>query len=106
MKLVSLDARPSVREIPLEQLPLRLGRGLHADVAIDDRWLSRCHCELDTVDGEIFVRDLNSKHGTFVNGCLVAETRLTAGDKLRIGLSEFVACVEAESAMSRPSAAD
>ena len=36
------------------------------------------------------VRDLNSKHGTFVNGVRVKEAPLMSGDRLTVGRSRFI----------------
>jgi pSer/pThr/pTyr-binding forkhead associated (FHA) protein len=45
---------------------------------------------MSVVDGLIYVRDLGSKHGTFVNGARVREAILYPGDHLQIGLFDFV----------------
>jgi len=64
-------------------------------VRIDDRWLSRRHCRLDLAEGVIVVRDLGSRHGTFVNGRSISECKLLPGDKLSLGLTHLVAEYEA-----------
>ena len=63
---------------------------------IDDRWLSRQHCHLFTVDGVLFVRDLGSRHGTFVNGQAIRESQVLPGDELCVGLTHFIAEYELE----------
>lgn len=89
-KLISKDPLFSFHEIELVDLPLRLGRGPDADVQLGDRWVSREHCEIDSADEALVVRDLGSKHGTFVNGRSVMEAELHPGDELNIGLTRFV----------------
>jgi pSer/pThr/pTyr-binding forkhead associated (FHA) protein len=69
-------------------------------VRIDDRWLSRRHCRLDWHEGVLIVRDLGSRHGTFVNGHSVTEAKLLPGDELCIGLSHFIADYDASLANS------
>jgi pSer/pThr/pTyr-binding forkhead associated (FHA) protein len=91
IKLVCQDHLASPREIVVERFPIDLGRGEDAGLRIDDRWLSRRHCRLDMVDGVLTVRDLGSRHGTFINGENVRECKLLPGDELCIGLSHFVA---------------
>jgi pSer/pThr/pTyr-binding forkhead associated (FHA) protein len=92
VKLVCQDPLASSREITLDRFPLQIGRGTTAGLRIDDRWTSRQHCELRDVGGQIVVRDLGSRHGTYVNGQSVAgETLLLPGDELCVGLSHFVA---------------
>jgi pSer/pThr/pTyr-binding forkhead associated (FHA) protein len=89
-KLVAANPTGSCAEIRLAEFPLRLGRSPDVDVSIDDRWVSREHCEIDLVDDALLVRDLNSKHGTFVNGRPIHRASLKAGDMLALGLSKFV----------------
>ena len=89
LKLVCQDSLASPREIVVDHLPFDLGRGADVNLRIDDRWLSRRHCRLVLCGDELFVRDLGSRHGVFVNGQRVTECRLNAGDHLSIGLSHF-----------------
>ena len=74
-------------EIDLIDLPMVLGRSRHAQIRLCDRWVSRQHCELDLINGELVVRDLGATHGTYVNGQPIAEERLRLGDEIRIGLT-------------------
>jgi pSer/pThr/pTyr-binding forkhead associated (FHA) protein len=97
-KLVIANSTESCGEIPLTDFPLRLGRRPEADVCIDDRWVSREHCEIDFVDDVLVVRDLDSKHGTFVNGRSISRLVLKTGDLLTIGLSKFVVQYEHQTA--------
>ena len=107
VKLVCQDPLASPREITLDQFPVEIGRGNSAGVRIDDRWTSRRHCELQDADGRILVRDLGSRHGTFVNGQPVAEkTLLLPGDELCVGLSHFVAVYDLEMPLPPPSLSD
>ena len=96
IKLVCLNPLASPREITLDQFPIELGRGIGAGVRIDDRWLSRRHCRLTEVAGTIHVSDLQSRHGTLINGRPVTESPLQPGDELCIGLSHFTAVYEPE----------
>lgn len=91
LKLVSQDPLASPREIVIESFPCELGRAAGAAVQIDDRWLSRRHCRLEWTNGTLLVRDLGSRHGTFVNGQTVSESQLMPGDRLGLGLTHFVA---------------
>lgn len=102
-KLIAKDPLVSCREIVLTNFPLRLGRGSETDVSVGDRWVSREHCEIDCIDDVLLVRDLGSKHGTFVNGRSVLEAELKPGDLLNIGITRFV--VEYDSVSSTPSTA-
>ena len=77
-------------EIVLDVLPATMGRGSSAEILVQDRWASRRHCEINQIDGVLTVRDLGSSHGTFVNVQQVSQSQLNPGDKLRIGISEFL----------------
>ena len=44
--------------VRLNKYPVLLGRSESADIRLDDRWLSRNHCEIDVTDGELIIRDL------------------------------------------------
>jgi pSer/pThr/pTyr-binding forkhead associated (FHA) protein len=79
---------PKVR-ITFDQLPAVLGRNADADVHLDDRWVSRVHCEISEIDGTLVVRDLDSHNGTLVNGQYITEAHLMPGDRLTVGLSRF-----------------
>jgi pSer/pThr/pTyr-binding forkhead associated (FHA) protein len=73
----------------IEHFPAVVGRGSDADVRFRDAWISRVHCLLTLDDGRLSVRDLHSRHGTFVNGEPTIERALEPGDVLGLGLSAF-----------------
>jgi pSer/pThr/pTyr-binding forkhead associated (FHA) protein len=77
-------------ELTITHLPLVLGREGDRQLPVMDRWASRHHCELSDNHGRLFVRDLASKHGTFVNGERVDRCELMAGDRIMIGLTTLV----------------
>lgn len=74
-----------------------LGRATGADFIVDAALVSRVHCRFTaTADGELEIRDLESRNGTFVNGQRTEVARLTSGDKVQIGRVEVVALRDAE----------
>ena len=75
---------------------LVLGRGQSAGLAIpDDSEISGRHCELIRHGEAVFVRDLDSTNGTYVNGALVsADMKLHHHDVLRIGRTELRVTLE------------
>jgi pSer/pThr/pTyr-binding forkhead associated (FHA) protein len=89
-KLIVTGSTAGHREIPLFEFPTRLGRSPAADICVDDRWVSRDHCEIDCENQSLVVRDLGSKHGTYVNGRPVTYVQLHSGDELSVGLSRFL----------------
>ena len=52
-----------------------------------DTEVSHVHCELSLNGGKVFIRDLNSTNGTFLNGADIGrETRrIGPGDMVRVG---------------------
>jgi pSer/pThr/pTyr-binding forkhead associated (FHA) protein len=52
--------------------------------------VSRLHCEIHQINGRLVVLDLESRHGTFVNGYRVPFAHLMPGDILRLGKTRLV----------------
>ena len=88
VRIVCEDGKQQ-HEIAIEDSPVVIGRSDDATVRIDDRWLSRRHCEFESLDGTIVIRDLGSKHGTFVNDEPIDQLHLNPGDVISIGLNKF-----------------
>ena len=79
------------RERGLIDKPITIGRDADAGLQILDRSASRFHCEVFPVGGMWFVRDLDSKNGTFLNDeKLKDEELLRAGDVIKIGTTEMI----------------
>jgi hypothetical protein len=74
--------------------PILMGRCPQSDLHLHDTWISRRHCELIAVDDGLLVRDVGSKHGTFVNHEHVEQKLLRDGDTLSIGLTNFLVSYE------------
>jgi hypothetical protein len=68
------------------------GRGPEADAVLEgDEFASGRHARVFRRDGGVYVEDLGSTNGTFVNGQrLAAERRLRPGDVLVVGGTEMV----------------
>jgi pSer/pThr/pTyr-binding forkhead associated (FHA) protein len=63
-----------------------VGRGEAADVTLSDDFTSERHARFENRGGALFVEDLGSTNGTFVNGERIDErTDLAAGDTVRVG---------------------
>ncbi|MCB2046632.1 MAG: SpoIIE family protein phosphatase [Novosphingobium sp.] len=67
-------------------LGLKIGRTAPADIVIADSEVSRTHCSVFLKDDQLFVSDLGSTNGTFVDGNKVTEvTELLVGSVLQVG---------------------
>lgn len=51
----------------------------------DDKYFSRHHCLLEIAPPQIFIRDLGSTNGTYVNGVRIDAVHLKSGDKIQGG---------------------
>ena len=55
--------------ISLENLPISIGKKAElSDVIINEPSVSRLHARIFSKDGEMWVQDLNSRNGTYING--------------------------------------
>ena len=63
-----------------------IGRSESANFCLpEDRFFSRNHCLLEIAPPQIFLRDLGSTNGTYVNGLRVEATHLKSGDRIQGG---------------------
>ena len=67
-----------------------IGRGLDCHVVLTDPMCSRVHAIVFQNKDGWFLRDSNSRNGTFVNGQKIDEARLLDGSKLKVGSAEFL----------------
>ena len=89
IRFVSLDQGHHAWQISGQQLPIRIGSSSRADIRLDDETVSDFHCEIDQVNGVLWVRDLGSTEGTFVNGFHVAQSHVLPGDRLTVGTTSL-----------------
>jgi Protein of unknown function (DUF3662)/FHA domain len=61
-----------------------IGRGVEADIKIDDASISRLHCEV-ILGSEVLIRDLGSTNGTLVDGQRITEATLQENSIVKIG---------------------
>ncbi len=81
-----------------------IGRSESANFCLpEDRFFSRNHCLLEIAPPQIFIRDLGSTNGTFVNGLRVDAVHLKSGDRIQGGETVLEAEVYADSAVPGPS---
>jgi pSer/pThr/pTyr-binding forkhead associated (FHA) protein len=102
IELTEVDASTHQRKIVVDKLPVMIGQGPESSVRLDDHWVSRHHCEIDSVRGTLVVRDLGSMLGTFVNGLNVTTALLMPGDKLTVGITSFMVDYERRHAKRSP----
>jgi pSer/pThr/pTyr-binding forkhead associated (FHA) protein len=80
----------SGKEYPIS-LPCLIGRGKEADLALPDQTVSHRHALLDATDDKLWIKDLESANGVWVNGRRISgKTFLHPGDFIQIGLMKFI----------------
>jgi hypothetical protein len=75
--------------IPLLKRSLLVGRRESCDIVLRFSNVSAHHCQLTVVAGYWYVRDLNSRNGTKVNGVRVAEKRVDPGDVMSVAKHKY-----------------
>lgn len=74
------------RSVEFDKGRMILGRGDEADVKIEDDQVSRKHASVEVYSREqIYMSDLASQNGTWLNGMKIKNTRLMHGDLVRVG---------------------
>jgi predicted component of type VI protein secretion system len=74
-----------LREIPIDERPLTIGRAPENDIHIDNLAVSDHHARLSSENGKIVIEDLGSLNGTYVNDLRVDRAVLRDGDNIQIG---------------------
>jgi hypothetical protein len=79
-------------EFPLNSAPVTVGRGGQNDLVLDgDEFASARHARIEMRGDGVWVQDLESTNGTYVNGArVVGAQRVGAGDVLRVGETDLV----------------
>lgn len=85
VKLVMFKSNGEQKTLPLPADRVILGRAEDAQIRIPIEMCSRKHCELRVEGEELWLKDLGSSNGTFVNNERVGEVQLQAGDRITIG---------------------
>ena len=83
------EATPYLTSITGEEFKItksvtNIGRGVEADIQIDDTSVSRLHCAI-VLGSEVLIRDLGSTNGTVVDGTRASESVLRDGSIIKIG---------------------
>jgi pSer/pThr/pTyr-binding forkhead associated (FHA) protein len=77
------------REIPIKA-DMVVGRQAECDLQLTEGHASRKHARFSLVENAVWLEDLNSANGTFVNGTKInGKVKLAPGDRLRFDVEEF-----------------
>lgn len=83
--LVHVENAPP-RHIPLNVLPMTIGRSAPSEMILDGSTVSRRHCRFERHGDRVVITDLGSTNGTFIDGQRIsAPVTLDDGARLSIG---------------------
>ena len=82
--IVSID-EVVIKEVQLTKDKTTLGRRPYNDIVIDNLAVSGEHAVLQMTGSEVYLEDLNSTNGTYLNGKAIKKQLLQNGDSIEIG---------------------
>ena len=82
--VVSLDG-VVIKEVQITKDKTTLGRRPYNDMVIDNLAVSGEHAVLQMVGNDVFIEDLNSTNGTYINGKAIKKQLLAHNDTVEIG---------------------
>ncbi|MDF2692196.1 MAG: Response regulator of zinc sigma-54-dependent two-component system [Labilithrix sp.] len=80
------------------------GSAVHCELVVADKAVSRIHFELDPRPDGLWVKDLGSRNGTYVNGVKVTEARVPAGSVIRVGTTDMTVAYGNPEPLAEPGA--
>ncbi len=83
-----------IREIPLDQDVITIGRKTDNDIVIDNQAVSGYHARIKKEGNSLFIEDASSLNGTFINGQKISKGELHNGDVVLIGVHTLDVIVE------------
>ena len=82
--VISLDGAV-VREATISKEKTTLGRRPYNDIVIDNLAVSGEHAMFHLLGAEVYIEDLKSTNGTYVNGAAIKRHRLAHNDVIEVG---------------------
>jgi pSer/pThr/pTyr-binding forkhead associated (FHA) protein/anti-sigma regulatory factor (Ser/Thr protein kinase) len=93
---------PGAPRYPIDERAQYIGRSEQVDISLFEPTVSRQHATIQILDNMVVLKDLGSKHGTFVNSKRVSTIKLKVGDIVVFGLSLVLRLEAAEKPVSPP----
>ena len=87
--LLLLGAPPGQERKPLVRAKTTFGRK-KADCLIEDAAVSNSHFQIEAFGREFFIRDLESRNGTYLNGSKVRYSQILPGDQITAGKTTLI----------------
>jgi pSer/pThr/pTyr-binding forkhead associated (FHA) protein len=86
----------AIREIPLDQDVITIGRKADNDIVIDNQAVSGYHARIKKEGHSLFIEDASSLNGTYINGQKISKGELHNGDVVLIGVHTLDVILEKE----------
>ena len=87
--LVVVDPNGRKSRVPLHPYPFRIGRAPDNHLVLRDSRISRNHAQISHHDGQCVLEDLGSRHGVWVNGERVVQSRILHGaERIEFGVPD------------------
>jgi ABC-type multidrug transport system ATPase subunit len=83
-KLSEMQVSGFVTQKPLNRFPLLIGRNEACDVVLNHPQVSSMHARLERSNRQIYIEDLRSSNGTYVNDKLVHRSQISPGESILI----------------------
>jgi predicted component of type VI protein secretion system len=100
VKLIVLEGKHKDRKIPLPETIFMIGRNKQCHLRPHCPSVSKLHCAIAAWAGQVRVRDLKSRNGTFLNGRRIeGEVVVRDGDQIKIGSLVFSFRIKTEDGM-------
>jgi serine phosphatase RsbU (regulator of sigma subunit) len=98
-----IDAAGHQRRVSISTIPFSIGRADECDATIADLRISRIHARIVVEQGQYFIVDAGSRHGTFVNGERQERAQLKHNDEIRLGAGARIVFLAADTRASNTS---
>lgn len=75
----------SEKNFDVPQKTIKIGRANDNDIIINDPYISAHHAEIEIRNGNMYICDLNSLNGTYVNRKKIQKEKITLSDEIHLG---------------------
>lgn len=95
-KLVIRKGTELIGEFPISSKTINIGRSRDNDIILNDSRISRVHAQISNSNNEIYIRDMHSQNGTFLDLKQVDFAALKDGNEITIARFKlkFILCDE------------
>jgi phosphoserine phosphatase RsbU/P len=86
--LIVINPSGNQVRVPVDPLPFSIGRHANNHLVLRDNRASRNHANIIGENGEYYVEDLKSSHGTYVNSVKIQRHKLRNSDRIEFGVAD------------------